>query len=94
MRDVYRLFLSIKGIARENNMTPPTAAKIIDLIEHNTPELPEVLAIDEFRGNAEGEKFQCILTDSKNHKIIDILPTRKHEDIYERIHLKRVPTMG
>ena len=36
-------------------MTPPTAAKIIDLIEHNTPELPEVLAIDEFRGNAEGE---------------------------------------
>ena len=74
---------SIKGIARDNNMTPPTAAKVIDLIEHNVPELPEVLAIDEFRGNAEGEKFQCILTDPKNHKIIDILPTRKHEDIYD-----------
>jgi transposase len=74
---------SIKGIAKDNNMSPPTAAKVIDLIDHTAFELPEVLAIDEFRGNAEGEKFQCILTDPKNHKIIEILPTRKHEDIYD-----------
>ena len=74
---------SIKGIAKDNNMSPPTAAKVIDLIDHTAFELPEVLAIDEFRGNAEGEKFQCILTDPKNHRIIEILPTRKHEDIYD-----------
>jgi transposase len=47
--------------------------------------LPEVLAIDEFRGNAEGEKFQCILADPKNRRVVDILPTRKHEMI--RHHL-------
>jgi transposase len=74
---------SIKGIAKDNNMSTPTAAKVIDLIDHTAFELPEVLAIDEFRGNAEGDKFQCILTDPKNHKIIEILPTRKHEDIYD-----------
>lgn len=73
---------SIKNIAAANNMSPPTAAKVVNLIEHTPAKLPEVLAIDEFRGNAEGERFQCILADPKNHKVLDILPTRKHEDIY------------
>lgn len=39
-------------------------------------ELPEVLSIDEFKGNAGGEKFQAILTDAKNHRLFDILPSR------------------
>lgn len=43
--------------------------------------LPEVLSIDEFRGNAGGQKFQAILTDAKNHKIFDILPTRSQTDL-------------
>lgn len=73
---------SIKNIAASNNMSAPTAAKVVNLIEHMPTRLPEVLAIDEFRGNAEGERFQCILADPKNHKVLDILPTRKHEDIY------------
>lgn len=73
---------SIKSIAAANNMSAPTAAKIVNLIEHNPIKLPQVLAIDEFRGNAEGERFQCIIADPKNHKVLDILPTRKHEDIY------------
>ena len=67
--------------ATDNNMSPPTAAKIINEIDFNTRKLPEVLAIDEFRGNAEGEKFQCILADPKNHEVVDILPNRKHEMI-------------
>jgi len=37
--------------------------------------------IDEFRGNADGEKFQCILTDPENRKVLDILPNRKSEDL-------------
>ena len=72
---------SIKDIAEDNNMSPPTAARIINAIEYKTGKLPEVLAIDEFRGNAEGEKFQCILADPKNRRVIDILPDRKHETI-------------
>ena len=73
---------SIKNIAAANNMSAPTAAKVVNLIEYTPAKLPEVLAIDEFRGNAERERFQCILADPKNHKVLDILPTRKHEDIY------------
>ena len=38
--------------------------------------LPKVLSIDEFRGNAGGEKFQGILTDPAKHELLDILPDR------------------
>ncbi len=43
--------------------------------------LPAVLSIDEFRGNAGGQKFQAILTDPRNHKLFDILPTRSQTDL-------------
>lgn len=74
---------SIKSIAKDNNMSPPTAAKLLNSIKHEMQRLPEVLSIDEFKGNADGEKYQCIFTDPKNRKILDVLPTRKHEDIYD-----------
>ena len=72
---------SIKSIAVQNNMSPPTAARIINEIDFKTGKLPQVLAIDEFRGNAEGEKFQCILADPENRRIVDILPNRKPDMI-------------
>lgn len=51
-------------------------------IQHPKPaHLPEVLSIDEFRGNANGQKFQAILTDAKNHRLFDILPTRSQTDL-------------
>ena len=28
-----------------------------------------------------GEKFQCIIADAKNHKVLDILPNRKKENL-------------
>ena len=43
--------------------------------------LPEVLSIDEFKGNSGGQKFHAILTDAKKHKIFDILPTRTQTDL-------------
>ena len=38
--------------------------------------LPRVLSIDEFKGNAAGQKYQVIITDSENKRIMDILPAR------------------
>lgn len=35
-----------------------------------------ILSIDEFKGNAGGQKFQVVLTDPKNRKLFDILPLR------------------
>ncbi len=39
--------------------------------------LPEVLSIDEFKGNSGEKKYQCILTDPKNKKVLDILHGRE-----------------
>jgi len=45
------------------------------------PKLPKVLSVDEFKGNAGGRKYQCILTDPDKRKILDILPSKKSEDL-------------
>jgi len=70
---------SIKSIAKSHAMSSPTAAKVLDYINYAPQKLPEVLSIDEFKGNSGGEKFQCILADARSHEIFDILPTRKQE---------------
>ena len=41
--------------------------------------LPEVLSIDEFKGNAGNEKYQCILVDPAKHRVLDILPGRNQQ---------------
>ena len=45
--------------------------------------LPEVIAIDEFKGNSGGHKYQCILAAPVNKKILDILPCRRQEELCE-----------
>ena len=81
--------ISIKDVASMYNMTSPTAAKVLDVVKYTPTKLPKVLSIDEFRGNSGGEKFQCILTDAENHKVFDILPTRKLDDLY--LYLLKFP---
>lgn len=53
--------------------------RILNKISYPRPSLPRVLSIDEFKGNAEGVEFQCILTDSVRKRVLDILPSRKSE---------------
>lgn len=48
--------------------------------------LPLVLSIDEFRGNAGGQKFQAILTDAKKHKLFDILPSRSQISLMQYLN--------
>ena len=68
-------------IARKHNISTTTALRYFNLVNYPCKELPEVLSIDEFKGNAGGEKYQTILTDARNRKIIDILPNRKKADM-------------
>ena len=54
------------------------------MLAYDAPtELPQVLSIDDFRGNAGGQKFQTILTDAKNHRIFDILPSRSQVSLMQ-----------
>lgn len=66
-------------------MTGLSTNQVIRLFDQRTIKvnrvLPEVIAIDEFKGDADKEKFQTIIVDVKNKKIIDVLPDRLSKTI-------------
>lgn len=77
----FRTLVSATEIARQNNISSSTALRYFDLVDYRCKSLPEVLSLDEFKGNAGGERFQTIVTDAKRRKILDILPNRKSSDL-------------
>lgn len=71
-------------IGKDNNMSSQNVIRIMNKfipIFHNTTSLPEAIGIDEFRGNAGGNKFQVAITDLKTHKVIDIISARTEDAI-------------
>ena len=77
----FRDTVSASYIARKHNISTTTALRYFNLVNYSCKALPEVLSIDEFKGNAGGEKYQTILKDARDRKIIDILPNRKKADM-------------
>lgn len=76
--------VSMKYIAECFDVSPTTVSRIFDFVNYAAPQsLPEVLSIDEFKGNAETGKYQCILVDAKKSKVLDILPDRKQGELIE-----------
>ncbi len=67
---------SFTSVAREVNLSVTTVIRIFDTINFPKAELSEALSIDEFKGNTWGEKYQTILTDPVNKRVLDILPQR------------------
>ena len=88
----YREFQSIqsfKSIAKRIGVSSTSVIRWFDKISHGLPKLPECFSIDEFKGNADNEKFQCNISAPLNHKIIDILPSRRIDKLLE--HFRRYP---
>ena len=86
---------SYTDIASEYGVSPNTAIRSFKIIKCAKPvNLPEVIGIDEFKGNSGGEKYHAILTDIKNKEVVDILKTRKEIDLcryfkkYDRKNVK------
>ena len=77
----FRNVLSAKEIASRYNISIPTALRYFDCVSFSRTKLPEVLSIDEFKGNAGGYKYQSILTDPEHKVILDILPNRFEGDL-------------
>ena len=67
---------SFSSVAREVNLSVSTVIRIFDFVSYSPKKLPVALSIDEFKGNTNGEKYQCILTDPVNKVVLDILPNR------------------
>ena len=66
----------ITSVAKISNVSTSTVTRILDTISFQRPALSQTISIDEFKGNAGGEKYQCILVDPVKHSVLDILPSR------------------
>ncbi len=72
---------SAKDIGSRHNVSGATAMRYFRYVSHTVKELPEVLSLDEFKGNSGGQKYNSIIADPKNKKIIDILPDRYENNL-------------
>ena len=69
---------SFKDIAEKNFVSTNTVSRALKLVGFSDkPPLPEVLGIDEFKGNCDGQKYHVQLTDIANKKTLNILICRK-----------------
>jgi transposase, IS204/IS1001/IS1096/IS1165 family protein len=67
---------SMKDISKLANVSITTVSKLLPYLSVSPSYLPEVLCIDEFRGNAGNFKYQVSLIDGKTRKPIDIIECR------------------
>lgn len=65
----------MKSVAVDTNVSVSTVSRLLDTINYSSPSVPECISIDEFKGNTDAGKFQCILVDAKKHRILDIYLT-------------------
>ena len=70
-REVY----SYKSIALRYGVSTNTVGRVISIYDRHLYTCPQVISIDEFKGNA-GDKYQSILADPKKGKVLDILRNR------------------
>ena len=84
---------SMKDIARDAGVSISGVQRVLRMAPVSKPQrLPEAVSFDEFKGNAGGERFQCIVTDPLSRRVFDILPSRTVETIQD--YLRTFPNRG
>lgn len=73
--------VSASKIGTQFNVSGATAMRYFKYVSFRQTKLPEVLSIDEFKGNSGGQKYNSIIVDAEKHKVIDILPNRFENDL-------------
>ncbi|ADI00439.1 ISL3 family transposase [Salisediminibacterium selenitireducens] len=90
---MYAADSSFTTAARWAGISVTRLIRLFDRREMKTPTvLPRAIAIDEFKGDAGGERFQTIIVDVERKEIVDILPDRKVDTIKK--YLRSCDTSG
>ena len=76
--------VSAKEIGCRFNVSGVTAMRYFRCVNHKPKELPEVVSLDEFKGNSGGQKYNSIVADPKNRTI----------SLYYRVVVIRAPLQG
>ena len=77
----FKKVVSAKEIGCRFNVSAVTAMRYFNYFNNKLSTLPEVLSLDEFKGNSGGQKYNCIIVDPKNKAVLDILPNRFESDL-------------
>ena len=77
----FKKTLSAKEIGYRFNVSGATAMRYFNLFNKKLTKLPEVISLDEFKGNSGGQKYNSIVVDPKERVVLDILPNRFENDL-------------
>ena len=77
----FKKVVSAKEIGCRFNVSAVTAMRYFNCFNKNLTELPEILSLDEFKGNSGGQKYNSIIVDPKEKVVLDILPNRFESDL-------------
>ena len=77
----FKKTVSAKEIGCRYNVSSVTAMRYFNLFNKKLTKLPEVLSLDEFKGNSGGQKYNSIIVDPKEREVLDVLPNRFESDL-------------
>ena len=77
----FKKLVSAKEIGSHFNVSAVTAMRYFNLFNRKPATLPEVISLDEFKGNSGGQKYNSIVADPKDGIVLDILPNRYENDL-------------
>lgn len=80
---------SISSIAKRYNVSSNAVLRNLNYLSVSRDKLSEVLCIDEFKGDSGNIKYQTSLLNGSKHSIIDILPSRDKNTLYE--YFEKIP---
>ena len=76
----FKKVVSVKEIGCRFNVSGVTAMRYFNLFNKKLTKLPEVISLDEFKGNSGGQKYNSIIVNPKERVVLDVLPNRFEND--------------
>lgn len=77
----FKKVVSVKEIGCRFNVSAVTAMRYFNCFNKKLSVLPDVISLDEFKGNSGGQKYNSIIVDPKEKVVLDILPNRFESDL-------------
>ena len=72
---------SAKEIGCRYNVSSTTTMRYFNQFNKKLTSLPEVISLDEFKGNSGGQKYNSLVVDPKAKTVLDVLPNRFESDL-------------
>ena len=77
----FKKVVSAKEIGCRFNVSGMTAMRYFQYYNYKPTVLPEVISLDEFKGNSGGQKYNSIVADPAGKTVLDILPDRYENNL-------------